>query len=71
MHILGLLESYRWLKKEGDIFSLLLIVYHASVTFLAGKYYIPKMGVDVLRGSCPTNRGSYPIEIIVLRGRCP
>ena len=27
-------------------------------------------GVVVLRGNCPTNRGSCPIQVIVLRGRC-
>ena len=29
------------------------------------------MGVVVLRGDCPTNRGSCPIGVILLRGRCP
>ena len=34
------------------------------------------MGVDVLRGNCPTNRGSCPIWVIVLGvvvlgGNCP
>ena len=29
------------------------------------------MGVVFLKGNCPTNRGSCPIEIIVLKGRYP
>ena len=38
---------------------------------LSEKYDIPEMGVVVLRGYCPTNRGSCPIVVIVLRGKCP
>ena len=29
------------------------------------------MGVVVLKGNCPTNRGSCPIGVIVLRDRYP
>ena len=29
------------------------------------------MGVVILRGNCPTNRGSCLIGAIVLRDRCP
>ena len=29
---------------------------------LAEMYYIPKMGVVVLRANCPTNKGSCPIH---------
>ena len=29
------------------------------------------MRVVVFRSNCPTNRGSCPIGVIVLRGRCP
>ena len=29
------------------------------------------MGLVVLRGNCPTNRGSCPIGVIVQRSRCP
>ena len=42
---------------EGSIHLLNFKVYHASVRFLAEKYYIIYMGVVVLRGNCPTNRG--------------
>ena len=28
------------------------------------------MGVVVLRGNCPTNRGSCPTGVIVLQGSC-
>ena len=74
MIIFGLLEYKRWLKKEGDIVSLLSIsksTRHQVGLLLAEKYHIPKMGVVVLKGNCPTNRGSCPIGLIVLRGRCP
>ena len=29
------------------------------------------MRVVVLKGNCPTNRGSCPLGVIVLSGRCP
>ena len=29
------------------------------------------MGVVLLRGNCPTNRGSCPLGVIVPRPRCP
>ena len=29
------------------------------------------MGVVVLRSNCPTNKGSFPIGVIVFRVRCP
>ena len=29
------------------------------------------MGVVVLRGGCSTNKGSSPIEVIIMRGRYP
>ena len=40
------------------------------------SHFFSKMGVVVLRGNCPTNRGSCPIGVIVLgvdvpRGSCP
>ena len=32
----------------------------------------PRFGtLVVLRGNCPTNRGSCPLGVIVLRGSCP
>ena len=42
----------------------------------AEKYHISLMGVVVVRGNCPTNRGGCPIGVIVLgvdvpRGSCP
>ena len=53
-------------EKEGNILSLLLVS-----KFITLNYYIPKMGVVVPRGNCPTNEGSCPIGVIVLRGSCP
>ena len=51
-------------------------VYHALALLLTEKYHIPQMGLVVLRGNCPTNRGSCPIWVIVQGvdvpgGSCP
>ena len=46
-----------------------------QVSYYLRKYHTPQMGVVVLKGNCPTNRGSCPIGYIlgvdVLRGSCP
>ena len=44
---------------------------HQYGLLLAEQYCIPKIGVVVPRGTCPTNEGSCPIGVIVLWGNCP